>query len=619
MFYLDPNDIKDDSLKDYYNGFINQDQKQKFRFSAELQNDGLTIVSNKTFGEKQPEIKVNGERKAMNQIRDKFYVYFDSIKSPKEQAEGYKSECKDEIDYIEKNVDNFHNYISIIENKINDYIKAKDTINEKRKKLENAKKILEEIKIKKPKISNELEHLKKLKIALRVNELNSEIDSLHKDLEEINKKIKNEKIESKNEEAATKEVTEAHTQYLNLINKLDRVAISTEFPKDTKFLFQLKTNSSLKELEDAKKNLVRTKTELSQQLNKLKDSTDYVKLTFINRLRKFISENMINFKKTYPEFYDKIEEDHKKLKDLDGQCTLLNNQYANIEGIYNTINVYLEVLNKAKFNPIYINGNDSNLKDVKDEIRYNLNLKESEYSKEISKLGGDARSLIEEAERYSLNELNSDIEQKEKGSNDLDEERINLETERRLNEQQIKDSQNIIKNPPEFLDDIDLIKKLKATSGHVINKVADVKSVINKIKENKSQNLNSDERQIAKDVGKYFGKYQIDIVHNYKTRRVKEIDLINGEYILDDNTSVNFRTNSGKILINTLLARIRNLPTNKKSVLLIDEVSPLDSNNIELLQKEIKKKIESGNVIFAVIVVPGNKKYSDKQLHIIEV
>lgn len=619
MFYLDPNDIKDDSLKDYYNGFINQDQKQKFRFSAELQNDGLTIVSNKTFGEKQPEIKVNGERKAMNQIRDKFYVYFDSIKSPKEQAEGYKSECKDEIDYIEKNVDNFHNYISIIENKINDYIKAKDTINEKRKKLENAKKILEEIKIKKPKISNELEHLKKLKIALRVNELNSEIDSLHKDLEEINKKIKNEKIESKNEEAATKEVTEAHTQYLNLINKLDRVAISTEFPKDTKFLFQLKTNSSLKELEDAKKNLVRTKTELSQQLNKLKDSTDYVKLTFINRLRKFISENMINFKKTYPEFYDKIEEDHKKLKDLDGQCTLLNNQYANIEGIYNTINVYLEVLNKAKFNPIYINGNDSNLKDVKDEIRYNLNLKESEYSKEISKLGGDARSLIEEAERYSLNELNSDIEQKEKGSNDLDEERINLETERRLNEQQIKDSQNKIKNPPEFLDDIDLIKKLKATSGYVINKVADVKSVINKIKESKSQNLNSDERQIAKDVGKYFGKYQIDIVHNYKTRRVKEIDLINGEYILDDNTSVNFRTNSGKILINTLLARIRNLPTNKKSVLLIDEVSPLDSNNIELLQKEIKKKIESGNVIFAVIVVPGNKKYSDKQLHIIEV
>ena len=149
--------------------------------------------------------------------------------------------------------------------------------------------------------------------------------------------------------------------------------------------------------------------------------------------------------------------------------------------------------------------------------------------------------------------------------------------------------------------------------------VADVKSVINKIKESKSQNLNSDERQIAKDVGKYFGKYQIDIVHNYKTRRVKEIDLINGEYILDDNTSVNFRTNSGKILINTLLARIRNLPTNKKSVLLIDEVSPLDSNNIELLQKEIKKKIESGNVIFAVIVVPGNKKYSDKQLHIIEV
>ena len=341
MFYLDPNDIKDDSLKDYYNGFINQDQKQKFRFSAELQNDGLTIVSNKTFGEKQPEIKVNGERKAMNQIRDKFYVYFDSIKSPKKQADEYKSECKDEIDYIEKNVDNFHNYISIIENKINDYIKAKDTINEKRKKLENAEKILEEIKIKKPKISNELEHLKKLKIALRVNELNSEIDSLHKDLEEINKKIKNEKIESKNEKAATKEVTEAHTQYLNLINKLDRVAIPTEFPKDTKFLFQLKTNSSLKELEDAKKNLVRTKTELSQQLNKLKDSTDYVKLTFINRLRKFISENMINFKKTYPEFYDKIEGDYKKLKDLDGQCTLLNNQYTNIEGIYNTINVYL--------------------------------------------------------------------------------------------------------------------------------------------------------------------------------------------------------------------------------------------------------------------------------------
>ena len=618
MFYLDPTEIKDESLRDYYTGFINQDQKQKFKFSAELQSDGLTIISNKAVGERQPEIKINGERKAVNQIREKFHVYFDSIKSPKDQANEYKSECEREILYMEKNVDNFHNYISSIESKINDYTKADGIIKERTEKLGKAKKQLEEIKGKKLKITNELEHLKKLQIAQNVRELRFEIENLNKSLDDVKEKIKSAKDESKNVKAATSEVIEAHSTYRSLINRLDKSVISTELPKDIKFLFQLKLNSSLLELEVAGKNLARIKTELTQQLNKLKNSEDYGKLEFINRLRQFILENRTSFRQTYPEFYAKIEEDHKKLKNLEGQCILLDKQYGNIYEIYTVINSYIGVLTKTRFNPIYINGDNGNLNDVKQKLISNLSDKETEYGKEAAKLGDDLEILIGEAKDYNSDKLNNNILQKDKEIKELEEQRIDAETERRMADILIKENENIIKNPPVFLEDIAYIKELKETSGHVINKVGDVKLVINKIVENKTQNLSTEEKQIAKDIGKYFGQYQIDILHNYKVRRVKEIDLINGEYVLDDNTTVNFRTNSGKILINTLLARIRNLPANKKSILLIDEVSPLDSDNIELLQNEIKKEMESGNVLLAVIAFPGNH-YADKELHIIEV
>lgn len=618
MFYLDPTEIKDESLREYYTGFINQDQKQKFKFSAELQSGGLTIVSSKAIGEKQPEIKINGERKAVNQIREKFHVYFDSIKSPKDQANEYKSECEREILYMERNVDTFHTYISSIESRINDYTKANGIITERTKTLEKAKKQLEEIKEKKPKITGELEYLKRLQIAQTIIELRSEIESLTKNLESIKEKIKSTKEESKNEKAASSEVIEAHSTYRSLINRLDKSVIRTELPKDIKFLFQLKLNSSLQELEVARKNLARIKAELAQQLNRLKNTDDYSKLEFINRLRAFILENRTNFKQTYPEFYEKIEEDHKKLKNVEEQVILLDKQCTNIDGIYNTINVYVSVLTKTRFNPIYITSDNGNLNDVKQGLSSSLAEKQKECDKEVAKLGDDLESLIEKAEKYKSEKLNSDILQKDSEIKGLEEQRISAEAERRTADTLIKENEGIIKNPPAFLDDIKYIQKLKATSGHVINKVGDVKSVINKIVENKTQNLTTEEKQIAKDIGKYFGQYQIDILHNYKVRKVKEIDLINGEYVLDDNTIVNFRTNSGKILVNTLLARIRNLPSNKKSILLIDEVSPLDSDNIDLLQNEIKKEMESGNVLLAVIAFPGNH-YADKELHIIEV
>ena len=180
MFYLDPEEIKDESLRDYYTGFFNQDQKQKVKFSAEMKQEGLHIISNKNMEEMQPSVKINDERKNANYLRDKFHVYFDSIKSPKDQAKDYKAECGRQIETLEQIVDSFYTYISNLDSKIEDYGKAEEEIQKRKKSLEEAKKKLEKINIEAPRIAKELEHLEKLQSIKKVLAGKEEVDALNK-------------------------------------------------------------------------------------------------------------------------------------------------------------------------------------------------------------------------------------------------------------------------------------------------------------------------------------------------------------------------------------------------------------------------------------------------------
>ena len=617
MFYLDPEEIKDESLRDYYTGFFNQDQKQKVKFSAEMKQEGLHIISNKNMEEMQPSVKINDGRKNANYLRDKFHVYFDSIKSPKDQAKDYKAECGRQIETLEQIVDSFYTYISNLDSKIEDYGKAEEEIQKRKKSLEEAKKKLEKINIETPRIAKELEHLEKLQSIKKVLAGKEEVDALNKSLEKLKLKMHEQKSSAKEEKEITKELTEAFGKYRTLINRLDKADMSKTLPDGCEFLFKLKPNSPLKELDDARKSLARIKANLSAQINKIKEGKEYEKLEFINALRQFILENRTKFVQTYPDFYKKIEEDYKSLTKLEQQSRNLDKFLSNISGIDIVVSTYVEVLNKNKFNPIEITSGEGGWKAQKEELEGQIKDLTVYYKQEEAKLGYIEANEVREAAKYDEDDLEKDINEKQEKKKKMEEEKIDAEADKRTAQRLINDNEEIIKNPPKYSKDIKNIQKIKERVEISIKEIGSVKAVINKIKENKTHDLETDEKLIAKNIGKFFGEYQIDIIHDYKIRKVEEIDLINGEYILDDGTIVNFRSNSGKILVNTLLARIRNLPANKKSILLIDEVSPLDSDNINLIQKEIEKEMSSGKILFAAIAIPG-EDYPDRELHIVE-
>lgn len=619
MFYLKPEEIKDESLRDYYTGFLNQDQKQKIKFSVAMEQENLQIVSSKNADELQPSVKINNERKTANYLRDKFHVYFDSIKSPKDQAKEYKAECERQIESLEEIVDAFYTYISSLESKISDYLNAKDEIDKRKKMLENAKKKLEKLGTEIPNINEELEHLKTLQSIKKVLDGKKDVDELTAILEKIKQKVKEQKSSVKEVESTTRELTDAYTAYMSLINRLDKTDMSKVLPNDCEFLFKLKPNSSLKELEEARQNLARIKANFSIKSNKIKGSKEYEKLEFINSLRQFILENKTKFLQTYPDFYKKIEDDYKNLTRLEQEDRKLDALLSTIIGIDTTVNTYVKVLNKNKVNPIYINyGDEGGWERQQAEFEERIKNLTVEYKKEEAKLGLVDEKLVMEANKCGKDELAIKIEQKSKDKSIKDEEKVDAEADKRTAIRLIEENEAIIKSPPKYATDIKNIQKIKEQVEISIKRIGEVKSVINKIRDNKTQDFTSQDERIAKNIGKFFGQYQIDILHDYKVRKVAEIDLIKGEYILEDGIVVNFRSNSGKILVNTLLARIRNLPSNKKSVLLIDEVSPLDSDNINLLQKEIGKEIDSGKVLFAAIAIPG-ENYSDKELHVVEV
>ena len=156
---------------------------------------------------------------------------------------------------------------------------------------------------------------------------------------------------------------------------------------------------------------------------------------------------------------------------------------------------------------------------------------------------------------------------------------------------------------------------MKTSLSKISGKLGSVKSTMLKIKDCKT--LTEEEDKIAKSIGVFFGSLQHEVMDNFELKKIKEIDLVRQAYTLDDGSLVYFRSNTGKILFNTLMGKIRSLPNEKKSILLIDEVSPLDEVSINILQNELKKGVKDGRILLAAIAVPGGK-FNDTKPHIVE-
>ncbi len=116
--------------------------------------------------------------------------------------------------------------------------------------------------------------------------------------------------------------------------------------------------------------------------------------------------------------------------------------------------------------------------------------------------------------------------------------------------------------------------------------------------------------EFYKKLGEYLAKVVEKINFEHQEKKVSQINLIENYYLAEDGEKIYFsQMGAGSTALNALNIRLEQLlsqKTNKKYVLLLDEISDIDSKNFEKLLKIIKEKTIKGEILLTLMTHPEN-------------
>ncbi|MEN3049719.1 MAG: hypothetical protein ABC585_05510 [Candidatus Methanosuratincola petrocarbonis] len=635
--WLNRKHIHDEWLGKFYSDLLRGNYEQKIAFKMEANFNNVKIYSEKNKESIMPRIMINGETVTPDDLELQFPIFFDSIKSPEKQAEEYLRDAKLLVDTIQTNIDLFSQFLAKLMSEHKNYEDRKNNLENYKKKLEDAinKAIINEEFI--IKSNNYLKILECKKIQLEIEVYNKEILKYREKLIVYDNMKKEEAIEKKKEEKINKKISEAEKNYLEALKRLMTYPCNNEqalFIWDSdpnfKFIENMRNCNQIDEIYDYVGRLYELKRTLDNQIKKITSSEEYKINEFYNDFYEFIDKHFSIFFKFYPKIYEEVKEKGEKIRKTKEKINsdkekikLIDDLILNICQLYEaTPDKTRKIGTSVTFNNQKVSDLDKKLFDIKRNIEYYEEqirikkidlekyidiLKSEEQNKELVKLPNNIAEIDEEIYRLKA-EKESCKQELDKARND----KIKYKT-------LITEAESI--KEPQFFNYKDEIKRIYNNVGHIISYLNIIKSVIDKLLTH-DKKLDDEEIRLANKLGKYFATLQqqifIDPVKSTEPIRIVQIDLINNAYVLEDSSVYPFQSNTGNILINTLIGKIRSLDPNKNNILLIDEVSPLDQRNIEILEKELSAQIKKGAVYLAAIAIPGNK-YDDNLPHIKEV
>ena len=142
------------------------------------------------------------------------------------------------------------------------------------------------------------------------------------------------------------------------------------------------------------------------------------------------------------------------------------------------------------------------------------------------------------------------------------------------------------------------VVKLKTKFNIFTTKLKD----INLTKLERGDISNKSDSEFFSKIGTYLANVVEVVFHEHKMLRVKQIDFQKGVYLLEDGSTIKTNTiGSGHSSLNAIVARMKNNFVDKKKILLIDEITDMDPGVREFLINEVKKQIQSGESVLALL------------------
>ncbi|MFZ7136866.1 MAG: hypothetical protein ACOWW1_00380 [archaeon] len=116
----------------------------------------------------------------------------------------------------------------------------------------------------------------------------------------------------------------------------------------------------------------------------------------------------------------------------------------------------------------------------------------------------------------------------------------------------------------------------------------------------------ADYNKFVNAVGEYLGCQFEPIPYDYKQHDVKFFDIERNVFITTDDREIHIANLSqGQSKIASLTGSFKKMDPNKKKIVLIDEISELDPQNLENVKVTLKDKLIQGSLLLALLVRPS--------------
>jgi predicted house-cleaning noncanonical NTP pyrophosphatase (MazG superfamily) len=260
-----------------------------------------------------------------------------------------------------------------------------------------------------------------------------------------------------------------------------------------------------------------------------------------------------------------------------------------------------------------IQKNDA-LKDLEKTQREYLQAEEKYLALRVA-LNDDRSELLSVWEKVSL--IEGDPEEIETQLHDLE---IEMSTQDTL-KNRYSESLRVLRansiGKPEYYEREQKIKVLYETVFKLKGKAARWMEILRNPESAKEQYNKEQENQVfgkadykkfISAVGEYLGSQFEPIPFDYKQHNVKFFDIERNVFITREDREIHIANLSqGQSKITSLTGSFRKMDPNKKKIVLIDEISELDPQNLENVKETLKDKLEEGSLLLAVLVRPSSE------------
>lgn len=121
----------------------------------------------------------------------------------------------------------------------------------------------------------------------------------------------------------------------------------------------------------------------------------------------------------------------------------------------------------------------------------------------------------------------------------------------------------------------------------------------------------TDYRKFVRAVGEYLGNQFEPVAFDYRLHCIKFFDIEKNTFTTKEDRQIPIdKLSQGQSKITTLTGSFKRMDSNRKKIVLIDEIADLDPENLQKVKAILKKKFDKSSLLLAVLVRPPRESSS---------